>query len=548
MPRELRYCRPRRDPEEFLLAYLVKRFGYLTETEWRQHIAAGHVSINGAILTDELYRLQQGDMLRFAPPRSLEPPVDDSKIEVLYEDSTLVVVAKNGNLPVAEGGRYCENTLVGLLRRCGTSAFHTAATCVGSVTSQEHAEKVSDGLDNCVEIAETAAPVESSREMSVSRGEAEVSTSPPSRRRLETDFHSNPVDRLVPCVSAPPPEKSLALQISHLTLFTVQRLDKETSGAVVLAKNSATAKSLASQLEAQTKGCTAAVESLLREYGTRTSFSSEAFDNLLRLKAQAVHKTYTAVLRGAAPGNHTFVVVNYMDCVAMHPLHSLDVQHTHLKKLKMCCEPVVDFFSSHTRESFLASPKEKHAHWGKVAATRIRVLASDETLGLTFVEVELLTGRSHQIRLHCAAVGYPVLGDKLYTTTTPGKEGGATAVPDAVYLERVRREDPFLPVGGDDDDDASAQGAWKGRKMWCRRHLLHATRITFSHPDASPPRRLMCTSSPVSFFAADVRFESQEDSSLFNQLLTHAFSQSLAGCEALQSCSSSSVYVERLGN
>ena len=34
--------------------------------------------------------------------------------------------------------------------------------------------------------------------------------------------------------------------------------------------------------------------------------------------------------------------------------------------------------------------------------------------GSTLVEIELLTGRTHQIRLQFASRGYPVLGDALY--------------------------------------------------------------------------------------------------------------------------------------
>ena len=35
--------------------------------------------------------------------------------------------------------------------------------------------------------------------------------------------------------------------------------------------------------------------------------------------------------------------------------------------------------------------------------------------GITKLEVELLTGRTHQIRVHMAYLGYPIIGDNIYS-------------------------------------------------------------------------------------------------------------------------------------
>ena len=56
---------------------------------------------------------------------------------------------------------------------------------------------------------------------------------------------------------------------------------------------------------------------------------------------------------------------------------------------------------------------EQEAHpTGKPAVTQYRVLAETEEVSL--VELRPVTGRTHQLRVHLAAVGHPILGDDLY--------------------------------------------------------------------------------------------------------------------------------------
>jgi 23S rRNA pseudouridine1911/1915/1917 synthase len=80
---------------------------------------------------------------------------------------------------------------------------------------------------------------------------------------------------------------------------------------------------------------------------------------------------------------------------------------------------------------------------GRAARTDWRVLARLD--GYTLVEVDLHTGRTHQIRVHFSALGHPVVGDTLY---------GAPREPRAG--RRV-----LAPLG---------------------RNFLHAARIGFTHP------------------------------------------------------------------
>ena len=51
---------------------------------------------------------------------------------------------------------------------------------------------------------------------------------------------------------------------------------------------------------------------------------------------------------------------------------------------------------------------------GKPSLTRWRVLARDVAAQTTRVELEPVTGRSHQLRLHLASIGHPIVGDVMY--------------------------------------------------------------------------------------------------------------------------------------
>ena len=59
--------------------------------------------------------------------------------------------------------------------------------------------------------------------------------------------------------------------------------------------------------------------------------------------------------------------------------------------------------------------------------------------GFSLVEVELETGRKHQIRVQLAERGYPVLGDRKYGATTPFPTGIALHSRRLEFVHPVQR-------------------------------------------------------------------------------------------------------------
>jgi len=161
----------------------------------------------------------------------------------------------------------------------------------------------------------------------------------------------------------------------------VHRLDKDTSGIIIVAKNSASLAHLTAQFSART-----------------------------------IRKTYLALVCGQMKTDSGRIDLP----IGRHPID---------------------------RKRMSAGSSRSRA-----AETTWKI--KERFTGLSLLELNLKTGRTHQARVHCAAIGHPIVGDPVY-----GK----------------RRPDRGLP------HPVAGIVAKVGRQM------LHAWKLTFSHPATDKP-------------------------------------------------------------
>ena len=90
-----------------------------------------------------------------------------------------------------------------------------------------------------------------------------------------------------------------------------------------------------------------------------------------------------------------------------------DTKKTYLAVVHGRCEKRAETITTYLAENQAHGVyTTQDARKGKLAHTAYRVLK--ETKDFSLLEVDLLTGRKHQIRVHLAGIGHPVVGDPRY--------------------------------------------------------------------------------------------------------------------------------------
>ena len=148
----------------------------------------------------------------------------------------------------------------------------------------------------------------------------------------------------------------------------VHRLDKDTSGLIIVAKNDKAHINLSEQIQ-----------------------------------NREVKKVYLALVRGVIPENEATI--------------NMPIARSTKDRKKMAVDKK-----------------------GKVAITHFKVLERFEKY--TYLEVAIETGRTHQIRVHMASIGHPIVGDPLYGfKKTPWREDGQMLHAQLLgFIHPIRKE------------------------------------------------------------------------------------------------------------
>ena len=187
----------------------------------------------------------------------------------------------------------------------------------------------------------------------------------------------------------------------------VGRLDKDTSGAVLFARNKVAAQRLTDK------------KAVRKEY-LALAQGNINMTTLMENPALALGNQAPAL------GNPAPVMENSSSTNPMSP-------KPNSVWLTISC-PIAKDPSSLSR--MLPDPDGRYA--GKTAVTHLQVVASVPEIEATLLRLRLDTGRTHQIRVHMAYIGHPLLGDPLYGT---GPSGGFTRA--ALHCSRMEILHPF---------------------------------------------------------------------------------------------------------
>jgi 23S rRNA pseudouridine1911/1915/1917 synthase len=290
-----------------------------TRNKVQEAIDAGAITVNGKP-TKANYRVRPGDVIviTLLKPPPIQLVAQDIPLDIVYEDDDLLIVNKPAGMVTHPAYGNRDGTLVNAV------LFHVGGGLPPALDAAEVDVDVDVDIDEDVEVDED---IEVDEDL-----DDDIDMDADVVEDMDVDEGTEDKERA---------ESDDSADYAAVRPGIVHRLDKDTSGLMVVAKN------------------VESLSNLAKQFADRT-----------------IKREYWAVAWGVFKENEGEIEGN----IARDP---------------------------RDRKKFAVSTRE-----GRYALTRYHVVEGFDFA--TLVSLRLATGRTHQIRVHCAHIGHPVFGDATY--------------------------------------------------------------------------------------------------------------------------------------
>jgi 23S rRNA-/tRNA-specific pseudouridylate synthase len=441
----------------------------ISRVQSTQFLEAECVSIDDNVVTRKAMKVQNGQLLRIDWKKvfsksllgdrysfsSYEVLPENIPLDILYEDDAILVINKQSNMVVHPGAGNWNGTIVNAV----AYYLQNKSPYIPSELFCSSSNITTVNLSNNVTkrpgiFRDSALTINEKDDASEEQARVEDSKKASSCNVLEL------VRRLMEQQQQIQDQSSFRPGIIH-------RLDKGTTGVMVIGKTAQAVRDISNQFATRSKTRTTSdsseslrhtIDLLLEDKDRTTStYEEKAKPTTTASSVTPVKKLYLACTVGKNPGNS--VVLNK------------PIRRHRTNRQQMCV------IQSHDPDDTYYDFDDGQPSSGKEALSVVDTIQYNSKNQIAFVQVQIYTGRTHQIRVHLQDFSIPIIGDDVYgnkvyneryfspeASFTKSINSGTATIRTTKKLTKTQRQEQ------------------RRSNRLNRRPYLHAHQLTLTHP------------------------------------------------------------------